>query len=144
MKAKYLVIFIVMFFIAQPFSAQEVYLSPSEYPEEINEYVAKHFSAFEIVSIKQDKEPLKTEYEVQLNNQVELEFDGKFVIKKNEGKTSLPASVIPQQIQDYVSQNYPSNFIIKWKKEGNNQEVELDNDLDLVFDLNGKFLRIDD
>lgn len=144
MKIKYLMLVAVTLFMALPIYGQEVYLSASEYPEEINAYVNKHFPDDEIVSIKQDKELLKTEYEVQLKNRVELEFDGKFSVQKIEGKSPLPNGVIPSQIRDYVTKNYPNNTIFEWKREKNGQKVELNNELELIFNSNGEFLGIDD
>src|SRR5690554_2231025 len=144
MKTKYLMLVAVTIFMALPIYGQEVYLSASEYPEEMNAYVNEHFPDDEIVSIKQDKELLKTEYEVQLKNRVELEFDGKFSVQKIEGKSPLPNGVIPSQIRDYVTKNYPNNTIFEWKREKNGQKVELNNELELIFNSNGEFLGIDD
>ena len=74
---------------------------------------------------------------------VELEFDGNFSIKKIESKSALPQSVLPEKIVAYIHKNYPNNKILEWKKEKKGQKIELDNDIDVVFDLNGKFLGID-
>jgi len=55
----------------------------------------------------------------------------------------LPNSVIPEKILQYVTVNYPTNFITDWKLDGKNQEVQLDNGLNLEFNIKGDFLRID-
>ena len=60
-----------------------------------------------------------------------------------EGISKLPDSVIPSKIREYVVANYPQNHIIGWEIDGRNQQVELDNDLDLEFTMNGDFIRID-
>ena len=123
--------------------AQEKYLPVSETPRQIASYVKAHFPKSKIISVKEDKEIFKTEYEVKLNTMVELEFDGHFSIKNIESKDALPQSVVPTRIAAYVQKNYPDNKIIEWKKKKKGQKIELDNDIDLVFDLSGKFLGID-
>ena len=52
---------------------------------------------------------------------------------------------LPQAILDYVTTNYPDNTIVKAEIEDNsNYEIELNNELELVFDQEGNFLGIDD
>ena len=55
----------------------------------------------------------------------------------------MPNSVIPEKILQYVTTNYPTNFITDWELDDKNQQVQLDNGLDLEFKMNGDFLRID-
>ena len=56
---------------------------------------------------------------------------------------AIPAGIVPQNIVDFVTTSYPANFIVKISKEYQKYEIELNNHLDLVFDLNGNFLYID-
>lgn len=54
-------------------------------------------------------------------------------------------AALPQAILDYVTTNYPDNTI--WKAEvedSNNYEVELNDETELIFDLQGNFIGIDD
>jgi hypothetical protein len=60
-----------------------------------------------------------------------------------DGNTELPNSVISSKIFDYVSLNYPNNFITGWEMDEGKQEVELNNRVDLEFDMNNDFLQID-
>lgn len=124
--------------------AQKQYLEENQAPKEILQYVKTNFPDQKIVSIKEEKKRTKVEYEVNLFDMTELEFDGKYQIKEIESKSALPNNVVPQSIRDYVSKNYPSNQILEWKRKSKGQKVELDNDLELYFDFDGKFLRADD
>ena len=54
------------------------------------------------------------------------------------------SDAISQSISTYVSINYGGHTIEKIKVESNHIEVELSNGVDLVFDSNGNFLRLDD
>ena len=143
MKKISLILVAISLFVFSNANAQKKYLAVSETPGQIISYINAHFPKSEIISVKKDKEDLKTEYKVKLNTMVELEFDGNFSIKKIESKSALPQSVVPEKIVAYIHKNYPNNKILEWKKEKKGQKIELDNDIDVVFDLNGKFLGID-
>ena len=143
MKKISLILVAISLFVFSNANAQKKYLAVSETPGQIISYINAHFPKSEIISVKKDKEVLKTEYKVKLNTMVELEFDGNFSIKKIESKSALPQSVVPEKIVAYIHKNYPNNKILEWKKEKKGQKIELDNDIDMVFDLNGKFLGID-
>lgn len=143
MKKISLILVAISLFVFSNANAQKKYLAVSETPGQIISYINAHFPKSEIISVKKDKEVLKTEYKVKLNTMVEIEFDGNFSIKKIESKSALPQSVVPEKIVAYIHKNYPNNKILEWKKEKKGQKIELDNDIDVVFDLNGKFLGID-
>lgn len=143
MKKISLILVAISLFVFSNANAQKKYLAVSETPGQIISYINAHFPKSEIISVKKDKEVLKTEYKVKLNTMVELEFDGNFSIKKIESKSAFPQSVVPEKIVAYIHKNYPNNKILEWKKEKKGQKIELDNDIDVVFDLNGKFLGID-
>lgn len=143
MKKISLILVAISLFVFSNANAQKKYLAVSETPGQIISYINAHFPKSEIISVKKDKEVLKTEYKVKLNTMIELEFDGNFSIKKIESKSALPQSVVPEKIVAYIHKNYPNNKILEWKKEKKGQKIELDNDIDVVFDLNGKFLGID-
>ncbi|WKL50535.1 PepSY-like domain-containing protein [Flavobacterium pectinovorum] len=56
---------------------------------------------------------------------------------------AIPAELIPEKINTYATANYANLFITSIDKEPTYIEVELSNNLELVFDLQGNFLRID-
>ena len=55
----------------------------------------------------------------------------------------VPAAIVPQQIRDYVTKNYPKNKIVAIDRDRRDYEVELDNGLDLKFDLKFRLIDID-
>lgn len=126
-------------------NGQSRYLAESDISPAITRYVKTHFSENKIVSVKHEKTTRKEEYEIRLDNYIELSFDSTFAIKEIEGKQPLPQSVIPQKIWQYVTTKFPNNKILEWKrKKSSIQKVELDNELELYFDAEGNFLRADD
>lgn len=85
------------------------------------------------------------EYDVTLDCGVEIDFD-----KNGEwtdidcGHNPVPEAIIPANILNYVKEKHPNNFITQIEKKRNGYKVELNIDLDLLFDKNGNFTRFDD
>ncbi|CEN50951.1 conserved hypothetical protein [Capnocytophaga canimorsus] len=56
----------------------------------------------------------------------------------------MPTEIIPQSISQYVQKNFPNVFVKEIKKRRSGYDVEISNGLDLEFNKQGKFIRIDD
>ena len=121
----------------------DVVLTEAEIPTAIKTYIETHFPSNTIVRAEKDTENNTITYEIYLNENINLEFNSASEITDIDGIIQLPNSVIPQSILDYVSTNYPNNFITDWELEFNHQQVELNNNIELEFELNGNFIRID-
>jgi len=105
-----------------------------EPPKKIKSYIQQHFPE---QSVK------KAKYKVYLDKGVKIEFDKNYHPIEIDGKAGLPESVIPKKIMHYAKQNYPGKRIIEWEKKTHKQEVELENGIELEFDLEGNFLKVD-
>ncbi len=119
-------------------------LSQEQIPAAINTYVSSNFATHSIEKVFKETNANKIEYAVYLSQNVQLEFNEAFEITQIDAQSALPNSVIPQSILDYVATNYPNQVITDWELEATHQEVELDNGLELEFDLNGNFIGIDE
>ncbi len=122
---------------------KENVIPSSDLPSEITTYITTHFPNNSIVQVIEDKDGFTKTYKVMLSESISLEFNRKNEIIEIEGVSELPSSVIPEKIMQYATSNYPNNVIIGWGIDDKNQQVELDNGLDLVFNMDGDFLRID-
>ncbi len=123
---------------------KEKVVSENDIPATSKSYITTHFPDQKIAQAIKEVDDLRTTYIVYLDNAVKLEFNKSGEVRKIEGNSELPDSVIPSPILTYVQDNYPAEYIKKWELDDNRQEVELSNGLDLEFDRNGNFLRIDD
>ena len=122
---------------------EEKGLSENEIPNEITTYVTTHFPTNNIIRVTEDKDGTRKSYDVVLSGNIKLEFNRQREITDIDSSSKLPDSVIPQAIRDYVSENYPDNFITDWELEDNHQQVGLNNDVDLEFTMDGVFIRVD-
>jgi len=122
---------------------KEEIVSSAGLPAEINTFITTHFPGNNILQVIKDRDGLTKSYDVTLSGSVQLEFNRKKEIVDVDGVAQLPDTVIPEKIRAYVGLNYPGNVITDWELDDRHQQVQLDNGLDLEFNMKGEFLRID-
>lgn len=122
---------------------KEIELAQAEIPPEIEQYVFAHFPDHEIIRIIKEKDGFSKTYEVLLAGNTVLEFNKKLEIIEIDGANKLPNSVIPSKIQEYVQTHHGDNVITDWELQNKTQHVELDNEVELIFNQDHDFLRYD-
>ena len=109
-------------------------------PDAAQQFIAQYFAGATVVNVELDD----FVYEVLLSNGVELDFDMNGNWREVDCHTfAVPQGIVPASIANFVSTSYPNNFIVKIEIKNQRYEIELNNHLDLVFDINGNFLYID-
>lgn len=126
-------------------NAQKRNITIAELPATAQTFIKTNFPNQATSYIIEDKEITHTEYKVRFTGGTEVEFDGKGSWEElDANKGALPVSVLPKAIATYVAQNYKGLTVEKLDRERYGYKLEFTNDLELEFDTNGKFLRIDD
>ncbi|MBQ7856167.1 MAG: PepSY-like domain-containing protein [Alistipes sp.] len=126
-------------------SADDKPIGFNELPATAQTFIKTHFSNARMSHATVDAEIGDTDYEVLLDNGTKLEFNGSGEWREVANKTSqVPSSIVPKGISAYVSQNYPDARIVKLERNTFRYDVTLSNHIELEFDLNSKFLGIDD
>lgn len=121
----------------------------AELPQQSQAFLNEHFKGVEVIYAKKDIEmTVVTGYDVKLENGVEVEFDRKglwdSVDVKKAAKAKMPAAIVPANILTYIKDYFKNARIVEIDRGTFGYEVSLDNGLDLEFDKNGEFKRIDD
>lgn len=126
-------------------NAQKRNITVKELPATAQSFIKTNFPNQATSYIIEDKDLKGTEYEVRFTGGAEVEFDGQGNWKEVDANHSLmPAGVLPKNIAAYIAQNYKGQQVEKIEKKHRGYKVEFVNDLELEFDGNGNFLRIDD
>lgn len=116
-------------------------------PQAAKEFIEAHFSDLSIREVKNKNSPITngTVFEVTLSNETELDFDkdGEWRELSAEDDEVLPMTVLPDSIRRYLDQHYAGVALQSVDKELDGYAIELQTDVDILFDLNGKFLRED-
>ena len=116
-----------------------------ELPLQAQTFIKTHFSMDDIALVEVEREKLHIEIQVYLKDGTELDFDmqGNFLGIDCQTR-EVPAGIVPDVIEEYVKTNYAGLFIMEYNIENRYLQVELNNGLELIFNLEGKFLRVDD
>ena len=122
---------------------KETVIPTSDLPNNISTWINTHFPNNAILQIIKDVDGLKRTYDITLEGNIQLEFNRSGEIIDIDSDTQLPDSVIPSKILSYVDTNYPNQFITDWELDDRKQQVELNNGIELIFNKDGDFLRID-
>ncbi|WP_160070222.1 PepSY-like domain-containing protein [Sphingobacterium bovisgrunnientis] len=127
-------------------NAQDKLIDLGQLPKKAQNFIKTYSSKLSVAYVKLEDELFsKKSYEVKMNDGSEFEFDKNGEWKEIDMKRkSIPLSLIPQAIKEYVEKSFPKNNIVKLSRSSSKYEIELSNGLDLVFNSKGKFLRIDD
>lgn len=118
-------------------------IGESKLPSAAQTFLQENFPSEAIQSVVKDYDDGTHTYKVSLSDGTYIEFKKNGEWKEIENRTSgIPESAIPAKIMEYINANYPDNFIIDIE-HNRHYDVELDSGLDLDFNSNGEFLRID-
>lgn len=146
MKTKVLMVMFISFLSLGYISCEkESIVGEDQLPVAAKEFLSTHFSEVKIVRIEKEKDARGTEYSVKLADGMEADFDksGNWIEVDAVDGMAIPTGFILPGIIEYVNESYPNTTINGIEKKKSSYEVELNNDLELVFDLNGQFLRVD-
>ena len=117
----------------------------SELPVQAQIFIQKHFDQEDISHIERDREGIYFEYNVYLKNATEIDFDHQGNIQSIDCKhTTVPEGIVPEVIMSFISLRYPNLFVVEYVMDYRHQIVELNNEIELIFDREGHFLRMDD
>lgn len=143
---KSILFLVVSLFAVQMAVAKDVITQDVEkLPKQAKEFVKQYFPNEKISYIKIDEEILETTYDIVFVSGTEVEFNKEGIWKEVDCKyNAVPEGILPQNIAAYVKQNFPESFVTQIEKKRYRYEVELSNRLDMEFDKDGNFIRIDD
>lgn len=127
------------------------HVQPSNLPQNILDFISANFSG---VGIEEAELENNGNYEIKLENDMELIFDGdgNFLGQakdengddQGEDHEHINSGDLPQVILDYIAENYPDNSIIEAEMDDDGYEVTLNNGVELKFDEEGNFLSSED
>ena len=120
-------------------------INKSQLPIAAQQFIDANFAGVDIMYAKEECNILFNSYEVRLANGAKLEFSSKGNWEEVDcHQNEVPASIIPQPINDYVNRNYAGEKIVVIEKNRNDYEIKLSNRLELKFDKDFNLYDIDD
>ena len=126
-------------------SARDQVISEQQLPAAAKTFVKQYFKNRTVSLAKKDVDFGSTTYDVVLNSGTKIEFNNKGEWKEVDcAPAAVPSALIPSAIASYVKANYANCKIVKIERDAAGYDIELSNDVDLQFDKQGNFVRIDD
>ena len=142
---KHILIVILSLVSLTSFAQKEKKIELNELPQKAQVFIKQNFTKEKAQQIlKETGELIDTGYDVVFKNKLKIKFDRKGDWKEIDGKRSpIPTDFIPEKILKYIQRSFPNNYVVKIEREKRKFEVEITNGLELDFDLDGNFLKID-
>lgn len=145
MRKLFLFLIVTILAIMPIMADNDKMITREELPEKAQMFLTKHFDGVEVLYAKAERDVgIVTSYDVMLEGNVKVEFNrsGEWTNVDCE-HSQVPNSVLPQGVLDYVSTKFAKAYVVEIERGLMGYDVKLSNDLDLDFDKNGKFLRVD-
>lgn len=137
--------FILAFFFAAIVShAEESFITFGELPKNAKIFILSHFKETPIKQIQIERRASLTQYEVELEGDIDLQFDRTGLCTEINCKNSaVPEAIIPVKILDTVKQHFPKSYIQKYEHNGRMYEIELNSSIVLTFSNTFRLVDID-
>lgn len=146
MKKLMIIAAVLLFVASAPACADnDKPIAVTELPQIAQQFIKNHFPKEKVAYAKIERDFLEVQYEVVFTNSSKLEFNKNGEWKEVNCKYStVPKAIVPAQIVNYISQNYPDANVVKLERNSREYEAKLSNGLELTFDTNFKLIDIDD
>lgn len=116
----------------------------SELPAQAQNFVQKYFNSYAIAYIEREREGMHHHYNVHFENTTEIEFDYQGNLKSVDCEVyPVPNGIVPELVVNFVTLHYPDHFIVEYVIGPRSLTAELANGVELIFDLEGHFIRVD-
>ena len=126
--------------------ATENIIDSSQLPKKVVQFIQKYYSKEKMSIINFEKNFFSgDEYEVILTNGTLIEFneDGEWKDIECKNSNIVHMEIIDKRITEVIKKKFPSNNVIKIERSSRDTEIELDNDIELIFNKNEALVRID-
>lgn len=127
-------------------SGDTVTTDTTQLPDAAREAITRLYPDAKVAQVKIDKETFGSdEYEVTLNNGASVDFRSDGTVEKVSAAPgdTIPSGFLPDAVDTYIRTNYADAKVVKYEVDKKDQEVKLSNGLELTFDLQGNFVKLD-
>lgn len=145
MKKLFLLLVVSIVGVMPMLADNDKMITREELPKEAQMFLTQHFEGIEVLYAKADRDMgVVMSYDVVLEGDVKVEFNrsGDWTSVDCE-RSRVPNDVLPRGVLDYVTKRFAEAYVVEIEKGLRGYEVKLSNDIDLEFDKDGKFMRVD-
>ena len=145
MKKLFLLLVVSIVGVMPMLADNDKMITRAELPETAQMFIDKHFANIDILYAKAERDMgVVTSYDVMLDGDIKLGFNRKGEWESVDcHRSRVPDSLLPKGVLDYVNKKFTKAYVVEIERDIQGYDVKLNNDLDLEFDRDGNFLRID-
>ena len=141
-KVIFILINLLIFSLPLQINYDYRFINFEDLPTKAKTFVRTYFGHYVIRFVKIDITMTKTNYTVQFENGMKIEFNSNGDWDEvNSPSDCLPSDFLNIMILNHLNKNYPDYCLHMISKGKHKFEVELTNGLELVFNKKGEFLR---
>lgn len=113
----------------------------AQLPQPARDFLTEYFNGQQAGSAAKDGD----KYDIILDSGVDIEFDanGQWTQVDAPDGGTIPTGYIPELIEDFIAANYPTTSVNEVTRKRNRYEIELNNGLELRFNLDGSYAGMD-
>lgn len=131
MKTIVNIIFFVFFIFGLTYA--DMVITKDKLPDNIKMFVKQYFPGTIIIYAEMDY----NEYKIRINSGAEIEFDINGAWKEVKSFQNFPINILPKNVQNTITKQFPSVNIIKTERIWNGYEIKLSNMAEIFIDKNG-------
>lgn len=125
------IIFFVFFIFGLTYA--DMVITKDKLPDNIKTFVKQYFPGTIIIYAEMDY----NEYKIRINSGAEIEFDINGAWKEVKSFQNFPVNILPKNVQNTITKQFPSVNIIKTERIWNGYEIKLSNMSEIFIDKNG-------
>jgi hypothetical protein len=137
---------IILFLFVTMFSTAAFADQPHDYsqlPQNAQKFAETYFKEVAVSAVTIDKDFGETTYNIRFGR-IDVEFDRKGQwLNIDNAPISIYKEILPKQIFDYIQEKHPNIEIKEVERTFLGYNVELKNDMELLFNKEGKFRKYD-
>ena len=141
---KKLLIFFMALMSLTAFAKGKQPIAFDKVPQPVQTELQKYFTQDQVQYATFEKAPGQKLYTFVLEDGTKIRYNHKAVLRKVENKNGILTTLVPEKIMEYANATFPKATITEYVCDKSRKEIELNNNMELIFNKRCKFLRIED
>lgn len=104
----------------------------------------KNFTEDQVQLVTSEKKVGRVDYMFILADETKVVYDDKGVLRNAVNQQGIKNELLPNLMLEYVKKTLPHARITEYKFEGSKKEINLNDQMKLIFNKKDRFIRLDD
>jgi hypothetical protein len=113
-------------------------------PKGVQKVLLKNFTEDQVQLVTSEKKVGRVDYMFILADETKIVYDDKGVLRNAVNQQGIKNELLPNLMLEYVKKTLPHARITEYKFEGSKKEINLNDQMKLIFNKKDRFIRLDD